>query len=48
MTLTHLFPGITPWNVWDLPYWLWVQYAEVVDQRVTEQQRRRANGGRDG
>ena len=31
LDLTHLIPSISPWNVWDLPWSLWLGYAAMVD-----------------
>lgn len=27
----HIWPGITPWNVWDLQWRDWVRFAEHAD-----------------
>lgn len=29
-----LFPFITPWTVWDIPYHLWREYAATVDAQI--------------
>lgn len=41
--ISHLWPGITPWTVWDLPYGLWRGYAASHDAYV-QQQREAARG----
>lgn len=32
LDLTHLIPSISPWNVWDLPWSLWLGYRAMVDE----------------
>lgn len=34
MLLTTLVPSISPWNVWDLSWRLWLAYREYVDEVV--------------
>jgi hypothetical protein len=29
--------GVTFWNVWDLPLWLWRSYALVLDHMNTKE-----------
>ena len=31
-TVCHLWPGITPFNVFGLPYSMWVSFAEAADE----------------
>ena len=30
--VTHHWPGITPFNVWDLPYEVWLLYVAAAKQ----------------
>lgn len=30
----HLWPGITPFNVWNLDIELWLTFAEAADQSM--------------
>jgi hypothetical protein len=32
----HVWPGITPWNVWELPYDVWVDFAHAADEWIKE------------
>lgn len=32
VALTYLVSSISPWNVWDLPWFQWVAYAAFVDE----------------
>jgi hypothetical protein len=34
---THLYPSISPWNIWDLPYGVWLAYAMAIDSYRTAQ-----------
>lgn len=34
----HLWPGITPWNVWDLPIGQWLMFADAADAWVRSRQ----------
>ena len=44
LALTHIVPSISPWNVWDLPWSLWLAYAAMADA-WTEEQRKAASRG---
>ncbi len=41
VTTSHVWPGITPFNVWDLPWSLWESYARSTDDWIEEQKRGR-------
>lgn len=30
--LSHLVPSVSWWSVWDLPWFVWIGYAALVDQ----------------
>jgi hypothetical protein len=30
----HVWPSISPWNVWDLPWHVWVMFARQADEWV--------------
>lgn len=30
MPISHYWPGITPLNVWDLPYDMWLMYLDEL------------------
>ncbi len=34
VTVSHVWPGITPWTVWDLPWDMWVGFARAADEWV--------------
>lgn len=34
MVLCHVWPGITPFNVWDLTWGDWLQFAHATDEYV--------------
>lgn len=34
----HLWPGITPWNVWSLPLRQWLMFAAEADEWVRSRQ----------
>ncbi len=38
----HVWPGLTPFNVWDLPYDTWVSFAHAADDWI-EQRRKGAS-----
>ena len=40
MTIAHVWPGLTPAAVWDLPFVDWVQFAMAADE-WNEQQKKR-------
>jgi hypothetical protein len=42
-TISHVWPGITPMNVWDLTVQMWLIFAAAADD-WNEQQRRSADG----
>lgn len=31
ITICHLWPSISPWNIWDLPYGVWRGFAAATD-----------------
>lgn len=43
MHLTVLVPSLSFQNIWDLPLWLWRQYAEYADEDA--RRNREANRG---
>ncbi len=45
VVVSHVWPGITPFNVWWLPLDVWLMYAQAADQ-WSEERRREASGGR--
>lgn len=36
LLLTHEFPSLSVWNVWDLPLWAWRQYAAFTDEKIKQ------------
>lgn len=42
MIVCHVWPGITPFTVWDLPWRMWLVFAEAADEWAKE--RRRSDG----
>lgn len=44
LTLTHIVPSISPWNVWDLPWSLWLAYAAMADAWTAEQRKAASHG----
>lgn len=44
VVISHVWPGITPMNVWDMRYDLWCQFAEAADEWVRVRQKE-ADGG---
>lgn len=42
--LTVLVPGVTVWNIWDLPLWAWRQYAAYVDEHRRQAKEAERNG----
>jgi len=38
-----VWPGITPFNVWDLPLDMWLMFAQAADQ-WNEQRKEQARG----
>lgn len=34
LTISHVWPGITPWSVWDLAWCDWLMYARASDEWV--------------
>lgn len=34
LVVCHLWPGITPFNVWDLPLGLWLRFADGADDWI--------------
>lgn len=45
LDLTILVPSISPWNVWDLPLWLWRGYEKYIDnERANARARNKARG----
>ncbi len=40
--ICHYWPGITPWNVWDLRWSDWLMFAHVCD--AWTERRREGNG----
>ena len=39
LTITHLIPSLSPFNVWDLPWSLWLAYAAMADAWTDEQRK---------
>lgn len=45
MTLVcHLWPGVTPFNVWDLPYGIWRGFAKATDEYVDAMRKSKPRG----
>jgi hypothetical protein len=44
VTVCHVWPGITPLNVWDLTFEVWLMFAHAADEWV--EARKEANRGR--
>lgn len=44
MIVSHVWPGITPMNVWDMPYYLWCKFAEAADEWVKARQKEADSG----
>ena len=42
--MAHVWPGITPMNVWDMPYNLWCLFAEAADEWVKARQKEAEDG----
>jgi hypothetical protein len=40
VTLTRVWPSITPWNVWDLRLGEWRAYAHSVDEYIKSMKER--------
>lgn len=36
MSISHWWPGITPFNVWGLTLGLWLRYAAAADAMMRE------------
>jgi hypothetical protein len=32
----HLWPSVSPWNIWDLPIGVWFGFAAEADQYVAD------------
>ncbi len=32
----HLWPSISPWNIWDLEYGVWKGFAAAADAHIRE------------
>jgi hypothetical protein len=30
----HLFPGITPMTVWQVPFWCWIEYVRTAQAHL--------------
>jgi len=43
-TVCHLWPGITPLNVWNLQYPVWLMFAAQADAWAKEQKEASRNG----
>ena len=41
VTVCHVWPGITPWNIWDLRVEDWLRFAKAADDWEA---RRRGDG----
>lgn len=39
VTVAHVWPGITPFNVWQLPLHAWIRFAAAADRWVAAQER---------
>ena len=37
LVVSHVWPGVTPLNVWDLPYDMWLQFANGADEWSRQQ-----------
>jgi hypothetical protein len=42
-TVSHVWPGITPFNVWDLRVDVWLMYAAAADD-YNQKMREASNG----
>lgn len=42
--MCHLWPGLTPFNVWDLRYDVWLMFAAQADAWTKEQKEASRNG----
>jgi len=40
VTVCHVWPGITPLNVWDLPLDVWLLFSAAADDWVKQQQQK--------
>lgn len=36
LTVSRIWPGITPFNVWDMPYDMWLMYVAAVKELKSE------------
>ena len=36
MILCRLYPSISPWNVWDLPIYMWAGFAQSADDYLEQ------------
>jgi len=43
--ISHYWPGITPLNVWDLPYDMWLLYLRAHKDLRDEMKRRQDESG---
>ena len=41
LTLSHVWPGVTPWSVWDLAWSDWLMFARGADEWVKARTERR-------
>lgn len=41
VVVCHVWPGLTPFNVWDLTFDDWLMFAHAADQWVADRQERR-------
>lgn len=49
LVVAHVWPGVTPINVWDMRYDLWVGFAEAAEKWAKEHAKQnRKEGGRRG
>lgn len=48
VVVSHVWPGITPINVWDMRYDLWVGFASAADDWIKENKKANGKGGNRG
>jgi len=44
VVVSHVWPGITPFNVWDLPMGVWLRYARAADEWVESRKEAAGDG----
>lgn len=40
VVICEVWPSISPWNVWDLPYGMWLGFAESADAVIAERRKK--------